>query len=389
MSNYLVQTGTLFEDFESFGDWTITGTGASGTANTSIFKTGTQSLKLTSGSGTNCVATKTINADMSRAGRIGFWLYLPSIVEVSSIQFVLSSNTSFTSFFSYTPAIAVLHEGWNYVLVGRDLWSNTGSESWSNTMVRLRVRVNANTSQVAVAYFDSIYTGEYSRPKCILTFDDNKESQYSVAYAYMQSRGLRGTCYIMPNRVGAAGYMSLAQMQEMYNAGWDMSVHDFDNWVNTYLTQPEFSTQLVSLISYLKTNGFTRNNCHLHAAYPQGAYNNFILAEMANQGMLTGRSTKNRTQANYTDNRYILTRQVPVNTTALAQAKAFVDRAIADGGAVFLNFHLLVTTPSVDTEWATTDFQALVDYLLSKKEQIDVVTTTEWYRGLTNARKLI
>ncbi len=44
MSNYEVQAGTLVEGFETVGDWTLIGTGASIAADTVNFKTGSQGI---------------------------------------------------------------------------------------------------------------------------------------------------------------------------------------------------------------------------------------------------------------------------------------------------------------------------------------------------------
>src|SRR5947208_598678 len=142
--NYQVQAATVFESFETIGNWTITG--GTATVDTSIFSEGAGSLKLVSGVGTNCIATKTISADLSRAGVISFDIYLPDVTTVTSVQMIVSSDAAFAKFFSRTVVGTSLRNGWNTIRIGRGVWSNTSSDAWENTMLRLRVRVNANSS---------------------------------------------------------------------------------------------------------------------------------------------------------------------------------------------------------------------------------------------------
>ncbi|MDQ3816315.1 MAG: polysaccharide deacetylase family protein [Acidobacteriota bacterium] len=385
MANYQVQAGVLFEDFESIVGWTVDAGSAASDA--TYFKTGSQSIKLTSTSGGAAYITKTISSDLSRAGRISLWVYLPSLAEVASVQIILASTTDFSKFFSYSTT--ALHEGWNLLTVGRDEWINTGGDAWENTMVKLRVRVNANTSQVAVAYFDSLNTQGFNRPKCIITFDDGFAENYTQGYTYMRQYGMKGTAYIVKNYLNTTGYMTTSQVQEMYDYGWDISNHTVDHTDLSTLDQSQGYSKLSDNQDYLFSQGWTRRACHRHVAFPFGGYNSGTLAALTSLNALTARPLINRTQGNDLDNNQLLTYRTIATATTLATAKSHIDRAIANGGVCILLFHKLVTSPSLTTEWGTANFQALIDYIQSKSSQIDVMTITEWYRGLTNARKLI
>lgn len=389
-AGYIITPGTILENFETIGDWTISG----GTAavDTSIFKTGAGSLKLTSGSGTNCIATKTINLDLSRGGRIGFWIYVDgSVDDIASIQVILSESTTFASFFTKSFS-GTLHEGWNRMLIGRDQWTESGTPSWANPMVRLRVRVNANASVAPVVYYDSMDYGEVSRPKAIISFDDGWDSQITEGYDYMRRFGMPGSLYLIKQRIDTSGYMTTAQVQTLFDAGWDVMNHTVNhlNMETQYTLQAEVEGELAGCRDWIREKGWSRLNGENHVAYPNGGYDSKVLAAMDALDMVTGRTIINRSQANVIDHQYLLTRQSHAYTASQATYESYINRAISDGGSVEINYHKIVAdgTGAVDTEVEQSQFRGLINYLQSRRPQIDVVTKLEWYRGLTDARRL-
>lgn len=389
MSKYDVNAGTLFEDFEAVGDWTITG--GTATNDSTIFKTGTESLKLVSGSGTNCIATKTISQSFTTSPCIYFWVYAVSVVEVASIQIILSSTSDFSKFFSKT-FTGQLHEGWNRISLGRSGWSNNGGDAWANTMIRLRVRVNGNVSQIATVYFDSLYMSFTARPKVIISFDDGWDSQYIQGHSYIRQKGFRGSCYLIEARLNTTGYMTTAQVQEMHANGWDMMNHTVNHNDMTAYTYEQALPEITDCRDWLRnTLGFQRNIEYLHLAYPFGGYNVDVLRAMTDAGMLTGRTIIDRSQAHVIDAQYLLTRQYHDYTMSQDTYRGFIDRAIADNASVQINYHKIVadSAGTVATEVEISQFQDMLNYLDQKRAYIDVVTFTEWYRGLTNGRRLV
>ena len=92
--DYLLNSGTSFEDFETIGDFTIVpgaGMDGTGTANTSQYKTGSQSLKLTSTTNSGFLfAKRTISLNASTLKNISFWVYLHSSFNSSQVIVDLS-----------------------------------------------------------------------------------------------------------------------------------------------------------------------------------------------------------------------------------------------------------------------------------------------------------
>lgn len=390
MGNYQISAGTLLEEFETIGDWTVTG--GSANVDTSIFKTGSGSLKLTSGSGTNCIATKTINVDLSAGGVVYLWMYVGgNLADLLSAQVILSNDSSFTDFFSKT-FTGSLHEGWNKIAIGKSQWTTNGSATWSSNMIRLRVRVNANASVIPIVYFDSMYYGFWARPKVVIGFDDGWASQIDAGYPILAALGLKATCYIIQDRIGTAGYMTTGNLSTLHTAGWDMNNHTKSHIDMTAYTQSQAEAEVISCANYLAGLGFTRKNEHLHVAYPFGGYNANVLLGMATQGMITARTIIDRTQSHEIDSQYLLSRQYHDYTMSAATYKNFIKRTIADGGSLHLNYHKIVSdgTGAAATEVEVSQFQDMMNYIaeLSQAGVIDAVTFTDWYRGLTNPRKL-
>ncbi len=384
---FIIRQATLFESFNNISDWTNV------LANSSIEATSNGLQLITVSNGGSCYCNKTISADLSKAGTFKVTVYIASQTDMANlggIDIFISSTTDFSKYFHKSFSSTALHEGMNEIFIGRDQWVNAfGDESWANTMIRLRVRVNAAVTKTAVLTYCSIYYSGYTRAKVLIQFDDTRTTNYTQGYNYMKKYRMRGTAYANMGLLSSSSqYMSLANLTEMYNAGWDVCNHTD---THPHLDQSDsatVATELDNCYNSLLANNFIRNNCHKHFAYPYGGYNDAVRAALAQRGYLTARSTKSpRGQAHDLDAYDILACQYVHSTDTLADLEAAIDRTISEGGALFLLFHMITTSPAQDIEFATADFQSLIDYIQSKRSQIDVITITEWYAGLIKPRK--
>src|SRR3990167_2547631 len=393
--NYLDKAGTLLEGFESSDDWTLAGVGSSKANDTTNYKTGSQGVRVTSVNNTAATITKTISADLSVPDIFTLWVYIDDTSKYATgnaTTLFIASTTDFSKTFSATINVGnTMSNGWNKLIFLKSDFTATGGEVWTNTMIRLRMRVVSAADQTVNVTFDDLRYGEYRRPKCIITFDDGIDNVYDEGYSYMRRFGFKGVAYVPgDDRVGADGYMTLAELTEMYNYGWDISNHGLTHTdLTTLENQAAMEADILGGQEYIKSLGFTRNNMYRHLALPASAYDATVLLALVAQNILTSRSGNDRIQPNFTQDNRLLKRVSIANTTTLAAAKAKVDEAITRGGAAIFNFHRLVASPGISTEWAIADFQDLMEYLYQKSASIDVVTITEWYRGLTEPRRLV
>jgi len=389
-TNYEILAGTLFEDFES--GWTRDSALDTVTCpSTDYFKSGAGSTMLTIGATrANGSMTKTINTVVD-IGSSSIWVYIVDTTKLATtgIVFYVSSTTDFSKYFSASYPKAALHNGWNKLIFSKGKWVASSGEDWANTMVRLRIRQYADGTNSSTCYYDKWNIKEYSKPKILIDFDDNWGSAFTEGYGYMQPLGLKGNIYVIRDAVDALNYMTTANLQTVYGAGWDLATHGIYD-LTTLEDQAAMETDIAYNKAFLTTNGFTRASDHY--AYPLGGYNDTAIAAVSNTGFKTARTTLPRqVQSDEIDNALLLTSRPIISTTTLAVAKSYIDDATAYGGTMRIFFHKLVASPSAETEWAISDFQALMDYILARKNEgiLDVVTISEWYNGMTGRKQLV
>lgn len=393
VSNYTTASPSLYENFATIGDWTAGGsTGSTATADTTNLDGYSAALKLdvASTAGGNAFATKNIstNFDISGIYTMTFRVYVPDYTTVSSVAIYISSSAGFASYMLATVSAGFVN-GWNTMTLHRSNFSATGGELWSNTMIRLRVRLNAVASTLPKITFASMKTGGKYYPNILFTFDDAFSTVYTVAYPYMSARGIVGTIYVNGSSIDTAGYCTLAQLTEMQSAGWAICDHVY---THTNLTTVDAAAQrslLQQNRNYLTTNGFTKGMEHL--AYPNGGYNDSIIALVQSMGYKTARSIvewTNRSQHYPIDSMWQLKMGNCLDSTTSSTIIGWMQDTYAKGGTLILLYHKLVTPATVSTEHPVASFQAEVDaaYLYKSQGLLTDKTIVSWYNGLTGGR---
>lgn len=368
----------LVEGFEDVANWSV----VAGTADNNLIEktSGVQSIKTLSGLGTSCQITRSTGLSFSADGNIRLDIYIHDpTVDPTSIFFYLASQTNFSKYFIPSVTPAGWHLGWNTLNFIPSMWSNDSTgDIWNEPRVAIRIRNNASPGETPYASFDSLYTISSPIPAVVIVFDDGDISQYTTAYPIMQAHNIPGTAYIITGIIGDSGIMNSTQLGELYIGGWAIGNHTNTHTDLTTLTQEQIESEFTVAQGILDGLGFS--NTSKHVAYPYGSYNATVLDAMTAAGMLSGRlvdATRNPVLPK-SDMRLIECKNI-ANTTSLATAKGYIDTAHTRGETVFLLFHKIVASPSTATEWATADFQALIDYIVAKP--IQPMTIDEWYRA--------
>lgn len=377
-----LNSGESLESFASTDGWTANnGTLAADTDN---YKIGNQSIKLTTNAGAPGFIQKTVSWDLSVNNPSSYWVYIYSdISTIKDIKILLSSNP-FTSFFTHGVTLSQSWQtGWNYIDLSKFVMSNTGSESWDNTISTIRIRVQATTGNQAILSFSDMRMNETFKPVAAFTFDDGLISAYSVAYPYLAANNGRATNSVISDSIGTASHMSLAQIKTMYDHGWTINNHSKTHTNYTTLTQEQIETEISTCAGVINGNACGDG---LHISYPFGGIDADTISAMVAQSAKTGRAT---TLANaiyrlsYWDLFYIYCCQTLGNTTSLATAKTDIDNAIARQGiAVFLG-HDLIETPTSTYNWAISDFEDLVDYCVAN--DVEMLSIDDLYRLRSSA----
>lgn len=393
--DYILDEGTLLDDFEDLTDWGIQGTGkASKEANTEQYRTESQSIKftaLTVGSASfwdgliYLRKTYSPSADFSADIRpFHIWLYLHSGLETLDNYDLTFVTQVGVDYFTFAASATGITEGWNHLVAPKDAFSVTGSPSW-DSIARIEIKLKSSDDEKAVISLDDLRQSVEQIPKVLITFDDGLTSPYTYAYPYMNDRGLRATLYIAPIYIGDDGFLDTDELDIIYASGWAMANHTWSHPDSpdylTGLTRAQIDDQINLAADWLIRSGYPRGAYHM--ALPGGYYNSDVLASYAANGIKTGRCDLSQYNPVPAGNIYLLHSNNLGSDTSLATAKGMVDHAIKNDLTLIFHGHKLGESADSST-WTISDFEALIDYIIARK--ISCVTIDEFYEGLTNPR---
>ncbi len=215
-------------------------------------------------------------------------------------------------------------------------------------------------------------------PKIVITFDDGAESIYLNAYPIMKQYGIKGTVFINTAYIGTPWYMTLAELQELHNAGWTIASHANEHIDLTTLSRTAKVSEVQTAITWLNNNGFSDGAYYF--ASPYGAYNDELLGVLRELGVLIHRTINE----GYITNPPADLLQLPdkeingiTGYHTLDQAKSIVDGAISANTTAMILLHEIVASNPNDWQWTISNFSGLIQYI----SQIGVKTLTvnEWY----------
>lgn len=358
-------------------------------------------LKITSGAGANAIADLNLNSQLT--GRFGVLIYMKpyesaagDINNTQNCLLYLSNDAGFANFFTRTIQV---RPGWNYIVVGRApyvttsvkeaTWQSSGSPSWASPFAKIRVRVNSQASSSTEIWVRAIRDGDYHQPVVMFDFDDALGSVYTDAFPVLEGLGFKGVLNVISSKVGVAGYMTQEQIEEVYQAGWDIGNHSKDHETNVQSNSYAYWVdQIQGCQAYLESNGWTRRDCHRHYVAPYG-YNSWRTADNYRQAIrdlcITGRVVVERPMGAWLDDPYAVScMQQYGGSETIANTFDRLAATIGIGGVHRFLCHELVSPANTDTKMTPADFQALAKrvYRLARGGAVAVSTWTEWYGAM-------
>jgi len=220
----------------------------------------------------------------------------------------------------------------------------------------------------------STNAGIFSTGGVTLAFDDGWRNQYYNAVPKLDSSGLPATFYITTRQMydyGFVGFMSRAQVQELYGKGYEIGAHSRTH------------AHLASLSESGQINEIAGSRDDLHAmgiqpveafAYPFGEYNQTTINVTQNAGFTSGRSTLDGNVTAASDHYQLARQSVEINTT-VAQVQNWVQNALANKQWLILTFHQITDEHNQRYNTKPAVFNAIVDYLVNN--DVPVVTIEE------------
>lgn len=367
--NLLPDAGVELEAFEDDADWTAGGNGTVADE-TTLYKTGSQAVRLTASDAGQSNMTKTVNWDLSSYKGFRIWVYTIT-TRPAGITIYLSSTSGFTKYMeSYTSLTAM--DGWQLVQIPLSSWTATGGATWTDTVIRIRVRIDPSAACYVV--FDEFRGYRAATGALVLTFDDGYTSSYTEMFSWARQYGVRGTIYIIADYIGDTGYMDAEQLADLYAHGWDIGNHT-DNHVHLdTLTEAQQEAELGDAKAILDGLGLTRASGHV--AYPYGDYNADTLTAMAATGMVTGRLTTEAINYLPLADAYRIPAILVQSATTLATVKNYIRLAMDYGRVYLLYLHGITANPAA-SEWSIRDWRALCDFIASAG--IPTLTISELY----------
>lgn len=270
--------------------------------------------------------------------------------------------------------------GWFERIICPSHWATTGSPVWSTgRYFRFRI-VTYNNSEVPAATLDQIeFLTRPAKARYLLTFDDNTTDQYEMA-AYMTSKGIKGTFFVITSTVGGGGKLTLAQLNRMQDAGHLIAnhTHTHKNWGS--VSTLEMVQDITNATRWLCDNGFIRGSRIFALPYGSGSWKDdekqAILGRHVDQVRLTdyGPLTENNKIVHNADASLIDTQDgddPPKMTTRVATAitdKATIATYFHDFGAAPMtqaNFETHIDSIAADRDAGDLDIITMVDLLRS------------------------
>lgn len=233
------------------------------------------------------------------------------------------------------------------------------------------------------AWVDNLrYHPKPNTAQCVLTFDDATISHYQYAFPIMQEFGFAGFASVPTDNVGSEGTMTIDQMQEMQELGWEFGSETQTHAHLSQLSKEEVRTELEGSKRWLLENGFTKGAEFL--TYPYSDHSGEVV-DIASDYYTIGRSVADGfigdglNRASLTNPLHVVGHSV--YSSNISEIKSFIDLAVKYNQTAVLNFHGF--GEYAWKEMSSSDFREVLQYLYDKGPgAIQVTSYSNWWNKL-------
>lgn len=406
--NYLLASGTVFEDFSSITGWTPAGcTIENATVD------GKNCIKVTPTS-TTAYLYKTISKNFFNTTKFSLNFKVEGISNLTSLAMLLG-NSGVSRYVKAT-ANAVennftVHEGWNNYCFAKNSFSETSSPpaDWNSNLAVLRIHINSVSSSnpYPYVYLDSIELDSITQTYAMFGVDDwVRADNTDFPHHYIDVLDQYGfkstffTCNLHTNNL-LAGYWSNATTLELKNQGHGFGLHSVNhNGIDTYgnynhadnplswynMTTEAIEAELQENIDFMLDLGLIVEGEDLHMATPNGVMSSNIRTAISNLGIKTNRTVGLGLIYNPPNNNLL---DIPVvtldyNTDFDTYVKPQINKAIVTGSGINFFGHGCYSSNAPSGNFNQALLQKVCDCLY--QNQIPVVLMKDAYKGLTTGR---
>lgn len=406
----VISAGTVLEDFADYTQWTQD-TGAyapkASYISETIGKIGVQlSLQATAASTTYYFYTKTINQSFNvykASIELRVFTHAGSVEGgAARLSVELSSTTNWSKKFSYVTTYC-LKAGWTHIRIIENEWTNTGGESWSNTMLRLRIGAKPLvTGMMPKIDLDSLIGGIQTTPAVCLSFYDTFRTHVTDCLPLVAARGWKASFGIDPSDLWSDTRYTQEDIDALKAAGWwpffaanqvetlNMDGYGYSGLSHTSVTimgARVMDAAITANLHYFMTHGyggsgsvFIGGGGNVNRDELQELYR--VLEKHHCKMLFQTPATALTTSPGYTLNAHPIddpyrVAQFALGGETLATAKSYVDWAVSHGQMVNFDVQQLVASSPGTWDWLASDYVALLDYIESLG--VAVMTFPEWY----------
>lgn len=295
-----------------------------------------------------------------RGDFVKIWVRARQLPRLAGLELRLSSDDFATSYFAFeVPLFADPHFGLLQEGTWIPLTFSFGGARVVGTPDRAAIDSagfffrDAATGPVELSWSELAAQDQASDGRLSLTFDDGLAAHHRVAAREMARFGFRGTAYVMPDQIGRAGFMTLAQLHELRDRyGWEVAAH-YDLPL-TELRREELEPTLLGVQGFLRRHGFAEGADHL--AFPLGRQDPGAVLPAVRRRFRTARLASAGPETIPPADPHRLRVLNVLDTTSPEAIGAAAGRARAHGEWLILMFHHLVPTPESELEYGIQTF---------------------------------
>ncbi|MDD4298151.1 MAG: polysaccharide deacetylase family protein, partial [Bacilli bacterium] len=173
---------------------------------------------------------------------------------------------------------------------------------------------------------------------------------------------------------------------ELYNQNWDLLNHTYDHLV---LNDSNINKQIKSITrgsKWLEKNGFI--NHHRVLIYPEGKYNDNTIKALNNMNYTSTRGIESGFNLNQPGNLYDIKVKNILPNTKVNEVKEWINYIIDNNLTLILLFHKLDNNiDKTKMKYKKKDFYKIIDYIDTNKNNLNIITYSEWLETITYRHK--
>ncbi len=229
----------------------------------------------------------------------------------------------------------------------------------------------------------------------IITFDDGSRTVYDNAFPILQANNQKAVAYIIVGRSDRYNnYMNWSILKKLYDSGWDISSHTVNHVNLLNLDNRRLNYELNMSLNILISKGFERSAKFI--AYPFGENGDNVTSAAKANGYLTGRTTMRQymtgsTKLTHNNNTlYTMTVFEILNDTSITDTEKVINETINKNRNLILVYHIITpdSNTSMRTQSSVSNFKIISDYIASRKNDISVITMSEYYNSIIKERNI-